>query len=79
MPGYFGKLAPTENISLVFCDVEKDAVIPEHHHIHEQIMHVIEGKFEFTLDGITKVYHPGDIVPIATKFPHSGKALTPVN
>jgi len=77
MKGYHGKLVHTDTMSLVFWDVEKDAVVPEHHHIHEQIMHVIEGEFEFTLDGETKIYHSGDIVPIASNLPHSGKALTP--
>ena len=77
MPGLHGKLVHTETMSLVFWDVEKNAVVPNHHHIHEQIMHVIEGEFEFTLDGETKVYHPGDIVPIASNIPHSGRALTP--
>ncbi|MDB4292373.1 cupin domain-containing protein [Maribacter sp.] len=77
MPGYHGKLVHTETMSLVFWDVEKDAIVPEHHHVHEQIMHVIEGEFEFTLNGDTKIYHPGDIVPIASHLPHSGKALTP--
>ncbi|MEP3211004.1 MAG: cupin domain-containing protein [Maribacter sp.] len=76
MPGYHGKLVHTETMSLVFWDAEKDAVVPEHHHVHEQIMYVIEGEFEFTLDGVTKIYLPGDIVPIASNIPHSGKALT---
>ena len=76
MPGYHGKLVHTKNITLVFWNVEKDAVVPEHHHVHEQIMHVIEGEFEFSLDGETKVYRSGDIVPIASNLPHSGKALT---
>lgn len=75
--GYHGKLVHTENMSLVFWDVEKDAVVAEHHHVHEQIMHVMEGEFEFTLGGETKVYYPGDIVPIASNIPHGGKALTP--
>ncbi len=76
MPGYHGKLVHTENMSLVFWDVEEGAVVPEHHHVHEQIMHVIEGEFEFTMDGETKIYYSGDIVPIASNLPHSGKALT---
>ena len=29
-------------------EVEKGAGVPEHHHPHEQIMHVVEGEFEFT-------------------------------
>lgn len=77
MQGYHGKLVHTDTMSLVFWDVEKDAVVPEHHHVHEQIMYVIEGTFEFTLDGETKIYTVGDIVPIASNLPHSGKALTP--
>ncbi len=77
MPGYHGKLVHTKNMTLVFWDVEKDAKVPEHHHVHEQIMHVMEGEFEFTLDGKTKIYSPGAIVPIASHVAHSGKALTP--
>ena len=77
MPGYHGKLVHTETMSLVFWYVEKDAVVPEHHHVHEQIMHVIDGEFEFTVNGETKIYTPGDIVPIASNEPHSGRALTP--
>lgn len=76
MPGYHGKLVHGENMSWAFWTVEKDAVVPEHHHHHEQIMHVVEGDFEFTLDGNTKVYQPGDIVLIPSNTPHGGKALT---
>tara|TARA_R110002167_G_C12306799_1_gene617730 strand:+ start:70 stop:381 length:312 start_codon:yes stop_codon:yes gene_type:complete len=77
MPGYHGKLVHSENMSIAFWEVEKDAEVPEHSHMNEQIMHVIEGTFEFTLDGITDVYLPGDLVIIAPNVPHSGKALTP--
>lgn len=78
MPGYHGKLVHTETMTLVFWDVQKDALVPEHHLVHEQIMHFIEGEFQFTLKGVTKVYYMGDIVPIASNVPHSGKALTPL-
>ena len=77
MPGYHGKLVHSENMSIAFWEVEKDAEVPEHSHMNEQIMHVIEGTFEFTLDGVTDVYLPGDLVIIAPNVPHSGKALTP--
>ncbi|SEL14629.1 Cupin domain-containing protein [Maribacter orientalis] len=76
MPGYFGKLVHSENMSIAIWEVKKDAKVPEHAHMNEQIMHVMEGDFEFTLDGETKVYHSGDIVIIAPHLKHSGKALT---
>ena len=77
MPGYHGKLVHGEQMSWVFWDVDKDAQVPEHHHIHEQIMHVVEGTFEFTLGGKTGIYNLGDVVVIPSNVPPSGKALTP--
>lgn len=77
MPGLHGKLVHSENMSIAFWDVEKGAHVPEHSHMNEQIMHVMEGEFEFTLDGTTKVYGPGDIVVISPHLKHSGIALTP--
>ncbi|MBO0590447.1 cupin domain-containing protein [Cellulophaga sp. E16_2] len=77
IPGYHGKLVHTKNMSLAFWDVEKGAIVPEHSHVNEQVMQVLEGEFEFTLNGKTKVYTSGDLVVIGSYIPHSGKALTP--
>ena len=77
MPGYHGKLIHAETMSIAYWNVDKNAVVPEHSHMHEQVMHVLEGDFEFTLDGETNTYHPGDIVIIAPFKKHSGRALTP--
>ncbi|WP_350291004.1 cupin domain-containing protein [uncultured Croceitalea sp.] len=77
MPGYHGKLVHSKSMSWVFWEVKEGAVVPEHQHIHEQIMHVVEGSFEFTLNGITNTYKPGDVVIIPSNAPHGGKALTP--
>jgi len=44
--------------------------------MNEQIMQVLEGKFEFTLDNVTAIYEPGTLVVIPPNAPHSGKALT---
>lgn len=77
MPGYHGKLIYTQNMSLAFWEVEKGAKVPEHAHINEQVMQVLEGKFEFTLGGITNTYEPGDLVIIPPNVSHSGRAITP--
>ena len=76
MPGYHGKMVHANSMSWVFWTVEKDAEVPEHQHIHEQIMHVVEGTFEFTLNGETQTYSTGDVVVIPSNIPHAGKALT---
>ncbi len=77
MPGYHGKMVHSQEMTWAFWDVEEGATVPEHNHVHEQIMHVVEGTFEFTVDGNTDVYKPGDVVVIPSNVPHSGKALTP--
>ncbi|RDY60666.1 cupin domain-containing protein [Flagellimonas nanhaiensis] len=76
MPGYHGKMVHSQSMTWVFWNVEEHAEVPEHHHVHEQIMHVVEGSFEFTLGGETKIYGPGDVVIIPSNIPHGGKALT---
>lgn len=77
MPGYHGKMIHGETMTLAFWEVEKGATVPEHSHINEQIMHVLEGDFEFKVAGVTKTYGPGELVIIPPNIPHSGKALTP--
>ena len=74
--GYFGKMIHTEKMTIAFWDVEAGAEVPLHSHLHEQVMHVIEGRFEFTLDEVTKEYGPGDLVVVAPHVPHSAKAIT---
>ncbi|MBU2947565.1 cupin domain-containing protein [Zobellia uliginosa] len=77
IPGYHGKLVHSKNMSIAFWTVEEGAEVPEHSHLNEQIMHVQEGRFEFTLNGETKIYEADDVVIIPPHIPHSGKALTP--
>lgn len=76
MPGYHGKMVHAEKMSIAFWEVEKDAEVPEHSHMNEQILLVLEGSFEFTVAGKTKVYGTNDIVIIPSHAAHSGKALT---
>jgi quercetin dioxygenase-like cupin family protein len=74
--GFKARFIHTENLTLGYWDAEEGAVLPIHSHLHEQITQVLEGKFELTVDGITKVYVPGQIVVIPPFIPHGGKALT---
>ena len=74
--GYFGKMIHTEKMTIAFWDVEAGAEVPLHSHLHEQVMHVIEGRFQFTLDEVTKEYGPGDLVVISPHVQHSAKAIT---
>lgn len=76
IPGFHAKMVHGDQLSWAFWTAKAGAEVPEHHHPHEQMMHVVEGCFEFTLDGKTQRYDAGSVVHIPSHIPHSGKALT---
>ena len=65
-PGLKGKLIHGKNISWV----------PEHSHIHEQIMYVLEGEFRLSIEEKSKVYKKNDYVVISSNVSHEGEAIT---
>ncbi len=74
--GFFGKMIHMQNMTIAFWEVETGAEVPEHSHHHEQLLQVLEGRFEFTLNGQTSTYESGDLVVIPPHALHSGKART---
>ena len=76
MPGFHGRLVHSYNMTFVHWDIDAGASLPEHSHMHEQVVNVISGQFELTVDGETQVIKPKQVVCIPSNAAHSGKALT---
>ena len=74
--GIFAKFVHMENMTIGHVRLVKGAVLPEHHHVHEQVSNIISGAFEMTVDGVSKICKAGDIVILPSNVPHSGRALT---
>ncbi|WP_299368083.1 cupin domain-containing protein [Winogradskyella sp.] len=74
--GYKARFLHTNAVTIAFWEVEPDAELPMHNHIHEQVSQILEGEFEMTIDGITKIHKPGSVLVIPSNVPHSGKAIT---
>jgi len=77
VPGYRAKFIHSENITLAYWEVDPGAELPEHSHPHEQIANVLEGQFELTVDGESRIMTPGQVAVIPSYVPHSGRAVTP--
>lgn len=56
--------------------LEKGAVVPVHHHPHEQWTHMLEGELEFTLGDETRILLSGMAAHIPSEVPHGVKAIT---
>lgn len=74
--GYRGRAIHTGTMTFMYWTVDEGAVMPEHSHKHEQVAHVLKGKFELSVDGQTELLEPGIVVVIPPDVKHGGRAIT---
>jgi quercetin dioxygenase-like cupin family protein len=77
VPGYRARFVHSDNLTLAFWEVDPGAELPEHSHPHEQIANVLEGQFELTVGGETRVLEHGQVAVIPSGVKHGGRAITP--
>lgn len=72
-----GHYAHLERMTIGEVRMDADVVLPMHSHPHEQITHVISGRYQFTVGDQTTVMEPGMTALIPSGVVHGGKTLTP--
>lgn len=77
MPGFHGKFVHGDTVTIVHWRIEAGAALPEHSHPHEQVSNLLEGQFEMTIDGQTRLMGPGCVAVVPSNATHSGRALSP--
>lgn len=76
VPGYHAKFVHSENVTIAHWNIEEGNELPKHTHPHEQVVNLIEGRFEITVNDESAVLEAGSVVVIPSNVMHSGKALT---
>ena len=76
VPGFHARFVHSEHMTLAYWNIDAGASLPDHAHVHEQIVNIIQGEFAFTLDGETRTLVAGAVVNIPSNVKHSGKAIT---
>ena len=76
IPGFVGRFAHSTKMTFVDWRISAGAVLPEHAHPHEQVIHVFEGSLEVTVDGTTTVLTAGMVGVVPPGSVHSGRAVT---
>jgi len=76
IPGFHGIFVHTDNITTAYWDIVAGATLPEHNHVNEQIVNLVEGEFEMQLEGEEHKLYSGAVVVIPSNARHSGKAIT---
>lgn len=75
-PGGQVRFLHSVHMTQAYWTFEKDTMLADHSHPHEQIVNVLEGTLEFKLGGTVMILEPGSAVICPSGVPHSGKALT---
>lgn len=76
IPGTASRFIHTPHMTIGYWLFEPGVALPEHSHPHEQVSNVIEGDFEFTMNGQAHRLEPGGVAVIPPGMPHSGRAIT---
>lgn len=76
VPGFRARFVHSGSMTFSYWDIDPGHELPAHHHPHEQVVNMLEGGFELTLDGTPMMLAPGDVVVIPPNVPHSGKSIT---
>lgn len=76
--GISARAVNAENVTVLHVSITAGALLPEHAHINEQVINVVEGELEITVKGETHSLTPGTSLVLEPNVPHSGKAITDV-
>ena len=72
-PGTTSRLVEGERVMLSWLQLEQGAVIPDHHHPHEQAGLVVEGELCFRIGDEEQVIGPGHMFLVPGGTSHSGE------
>ena len=78
LPGMHGRFIHSERMTFTMWRMDKGAALPEHHHPHEQVVHVQSGELELYVGGERSILTAGTVLVIPPNVPHRGTALTDV-
>ncbi len=74
-PGIIGKFIHSESMTIAFVTIEAGIELPEHAHVHEQVLSVLEGEFEIEVGGEKTVLKAGNSFVLPSNVPHAGRIL----
>jgi len=69
------KIVTGQNEMIAHVRLEKDALVPEHSHVSEQISYIVSGALRFWVGGEELVLRAGEVLVIPPNVPHKAVAL----
>ena len=76
VPGITGYYAHGDKHTFGYVEIKKGSVVPDHHHVHEQITYIIDGQLNMVIGGKPYSLTNGMYHIIPSNTPHSAIAVT---
>ena len=76
LPGYHAQFVHSDSMTMTYWDIKANHSIPEHSHVHEQVVNMLAGEFELMVDGTPHRLTTGDVFILKSNVPHGGNAIT---
>ncbi len=76
-PGIRARVVNGESLTVAHVSLDAGAELPEHTHLHEQVVNVIAGELELVVEGTPHRLTPGTAMVLEPHVPHSGRAVAP--
>ena len=74
-PGITGHYAHGEKATFGYVELKKGAIVPLHHHVHEQITYILDGQLDMVIGGVECSMTAGMYHVIPSDVPHSAVAV----
>ena len=65
----------SEQMTIARLELQKGGVVPEHHHVNEQVSMVERGALKFFIGGREQVVRTGEVLAIPPNVPHAVEVL----
>jgi quercetin dioxygenase-like cupin family protein len=75
-PGFEGRFFHGAGMTIAHWNIKAGAAAPVHSHVHEQMVDVISGELELTINGEPRVLKAGMGAVVPSNVPHGAKAIT---
>lgn len=73
-PGINARIVTGDTMTVAHVRLDAGARLPEHRHVHEQVVNVIEGELELVVAGTPHILTAGQVYVLASNVPHAANA-----
>ncbi|MCP4685266.1 MAG: cupin domain-containing protein, partial [bacterium] len=71
--GIVARVVTGDSMTVAHVKLAEGAILAEHAHDNEQIVNVMEGELELTVEGQKHLLVPGKVLVLPPNVPHSGR------